>query len=104
MLPDRVSNPGPLTYESGALPIALRGPAYMIKGEGQEFPKPRSHMGSGSRGPFVSLAQYMNGGAHPSSFTALLFLLFRSNLILVLYFSQARQSQDRNFLYREKQV
>ena len=27
MLPHRVSNPGPLTYESGALPIALRGPA-----------------------------------------------------------------------------
>ena len=27
MLPDRVFNPGPLTYESGALPIALRGPA-----------------------------------------------------------------------------
>ena len=27
MLPDRVSNPGPLTYESGALPIALHGPA-----------------------------------------------------------------------------
>ena len=27
MLPDRVSNPGPLTYESGALPIALGGPA-----------------------------------------------------------------------------
>ena len=27
MLPDRVSNPGPLTYESGAIPIALRGPA-----------------------------------------------------------------------------
>ena len=33
MLPDRVSNPGPLTYESGALPIALRGPAtsFVIK-------------------------------------------------------------------------
>ena len=30
MLPDRVSNPGPLTYESGALPIALRGPANQI--------------------------------------------------------------------------
>ena len=30
MLPDRVSNPGPLTYESGALPIALRGPAYTM--------------------------------------------------------------------------
>ena len=29
MLPDRVSNPGPLTYESGALPIALRGPAFI---------------------------------------------------------------------------
>ena len=27
MSPDRVSNPGPLTYESDALPIALRGPA-----------------------------------------------------------------------------
>ena len=31
MLPDRVSNPGPLTYESGALPIALRGPAQVLK-------------------------------------------------------------------------
>ena len=30
MLPDRVSNPGPLTYESGALPIALRGPALSV--------------------------------------------------------------------------
>ena len=27
MLPDLVSNPGPPTYESGALPIALRGPS-----------------------------------------------------------------------------
>ena len=27
MWPDRVSNPGPLTYETGALPTALRGPA-----------------------------------------------------------------------------
>ena len=32
MLPDRVSNPGPLTYESGALPIALRGPARSTQG------------------------------------------------------------------------
>ena len=31
MLPDRVSNPGPLTYESGALPIALRGPAAIMR-------------------------------------------------------------------------
>ena len=34
MLPDRVSNPGPLTYESGALPIALRGPAPSEIGHG----------------------------------------------------------------------
>ena len=27
MLPDQVSHPGPLTYESGALLIALQGPA-----------------------------------------------------------------------------
>ena len=26
MWPDRVSNPGPVTYKSGALPAALRGP------------------------------------------------------------------------------
>ena len=31
MLPDRVSNTGPLTYESGTLPIALRGPAFSLK-------------------------------------------------------------------------
>ena len=31
MLPDWVSNPGPLTYKSGALPIALRGPANLYK-------------------------------------------------------------------------
>ena len=33
MLPDRVSNPGPLTYESGALPIALRGTAAVLSAE-----------------------------------------------------------------------
>ena len=37
MLPDRVSNPGPLTYESGALPIALRGPAGKNYVEKQTF-------------------------------------------------------------------
>ena len=30
MWPDRVSNPGPLTYESGALPTALRGPTLPV--------------------------------------------------------------------------
>ena len=36
MLPDRVSNPGPLTYEVGALPIALRGPAKTKQEEGEK--------------------------------------------------------------------
>ena len=31
MWPDRVSNPGPLTNESGALPTALRGPVSAIE-------------------------------------------------------------------------
>ena len=31
MWPDRVSNPGHLTYESGALPTALRDPAHLNK-------------------------------------------------------------------------
>ena len=30
MWPDRVSNPGPLIYESSALPTALRGPARLM--------------------------------------------------------------------------
>ena len=30
MLPDRLLNPGPLTYESGALPIALCGPVMLL--------------------------------------------------------------------------
>ena len=32
MLPDGESNPGRLTYESGALPIALCSPATIAKG------------------------------------------------------------------------
>ena len=31
MLPDWVLNPGPLTYESSALPIALQGPAMQAR-------------------------------------------------------------------------
>ena len=31
MWPDRVSNPGPLTFESGPLPTALRSPAGRVK-------------------------------------------------------------------------
>ena len=33
MLPDRVLNPGPLTYESSAQPIALHGPAFNVVGK-----------------------------------------------------------------------
>ena len=47
MLPDRVSNPGPLTYESGALPIALRGPAVggkvLTESKFSSYRKARSH-------------------------------------------------------------
>ena len=42
MLPDRVSNQEPLTYESGALPIALCGPA-------QDLLKPLQLLKSGSK-------------------------------------------------------
>ena len=38
MLPDRVSNPGPLTYESGALSIALRGPATFMLKKSEKIP------------------------------------------------------------------
>ena len=33
MWPDRISNPGPLIYESGALPTSLRGPAQFHTGQ-----------------------------------------------------------------------
>ena len=49
MWPDRVSNPGPPTYESSALPIALRGPApqgysngytqYIFQGQIRKIPE-----------------------------------------------------------------
>ena len=42
MLLDRVSNPGPLTYKSGALPIALRGPAESDKGSNLNANLPHS--------------------------------------------------------------
>ena len=52
MLPDRVSNPGPLTYESGALPIALRGPAqglhvlsFLHQGDSEVGEMPNSNKG-----------------------------------------------------------
>ena len=40
MLPDRVSNPGPLTYEAGALPIALGGPAKRLIHKKNSSPLP----------------------------------------------------------------
>ena len=53
MLPDRVSNPGPLTYESGALPIALRGPAISVC---------VCRWGEGGWGQGKTLLQNINGG------------------------------------------
>ena len=44
MLPDRVSNPGPLTYESGALLIALRGPAPKLKCANKSFSLSRTNL------------------------------------------------------------
>ena len=41
MLPDWVSNPGPLTYESGALAIALRGPAMAVDKKASIFRRSR---------------------------------------------------------------
>ena len=38
MWPDRVSNQGPLTYESGALPTALRGQATCFRNKADLVP------------------------------------------------------------------
>ena len=56
MLPDRVSNPGPLTYESGALPIALRGPAILPGRVAQSVGYPTCK--SGVLGSIPGLATY----------------------------------------------
>ena len=53
MLPDRVSNPGPLTYESGALPIALRGSARRVKTSKLSPPAPTAS----AIGPCPTLSQ-----------------------------------------------
>ena len=49
MLPDRVSNQGPLTYESGALPIALRGPAGFKQNSAQMISMTRQCVGNKNR-------------------------------------------------------
>ena len=49
MLPDRVSNPGPLTYESGSLPIALRGPAKWGRKNNIKSQKKHRHTAQSSR-------------------------------------------------------
>ena len=53
MLPDRVSNPGPLTCESGVLPIALCGPATTV-----------------DRHPKVFLAKFIFPGVEKTTKTA----------------------------------
>ena len=44
MWPDRVSNPGPLIYESGALPFTLRGPALDKGRSGNNILKTRQEL------------------------------------------------------------
>ena len=48
MWPDRVSNPGPLTYESDALTTVLRGPALrslgLYRGERVKMGNPQPHL------------------------------------------------------------
>ena len=47
MLPDRVSNPGPLTYESDALPIALCGPALIKESTWMDWPAQQGQLKTG---------------------------------------------------------
>ena len=37
MWPDRVSNPGPLTYESGSVPTGLHSPAVALAGHQSRY-------------------------------------------------------------------
>ena len=65
MLPDRVSNPGPLTYQSGALPIALRGPADSNEGSQDIFEdryvKTDPEVSSNTHSPYrVCLRQFLS--------------------------------------------
>ena len=53
MLPDRVSNPGPLTYESGALQIAPRGPANIFLCKGMVQEKMAGWVGGGGRDQYI---------------------------------------------------
>ena len=54
MLPDRVSNPGPLTYESGAIPIALRGPASWMHTKGWTEERTDAHTSTKSPSDLMS--------------------------------------------------
>ena len=79
MLPDRVSNPGPLTYESSALPIALRGQAHfyrscLILRESANYMSCQSHSPFGLRnvrngfyeGLYRGKAQLLHGQGFPN--------------------------------------
>ena len=72
MWPDRVSNPGPLTYESGALPTAQRGPAWCCGGNHYTkslwsyFPKGRSMAAGGSNDSEKNVGALQN---RPGNFT-----------------------------------
>ena len=61
MLPDQVSNPGPLTYESGALPIALRGPGVSHRNSRKRWV---DYWGGGAKG-MLAPSQINGGGGLP---------------------------------------
>ena len=66
MLPDRVSNPGPLTYESGVLPIALRGPAtaLVVLPYTMLHPRFQGHWSIGSGEDFFKVFTIYEHGGH----------------------------------------
>ena len=83
MLPDRVSNPGPLTYESGALPIALRGPALQGRG-GKDAGK---HLLNSNCLYILSFLKLLYKAELPQSFQAV--------PLLCLFMFSCRSSQSR---------
>ena len=98
MLPDRVSNPGPLTYESGALPIALRGPAILTNKTCQQGSLPEGallgcHLSFTSKFPDFSLTFSLIIRLFPDFFPDIFSFPYpltdKKEIIFILYFNGA---------------
>ena len=93
MLPDRVSNPGPLAYESGVLPIALRGPASHLQKRTETSLITESDRSGPIRlcGPCIAAiagyCMFVKGWALYDIYNVLLSVCFITNIVL-LNFSQ----------------